>query len=90
MNIIEARNLTKQYGDFIAVNDISFTVKKGEIFGFLGPNGAGKTTTINMLTGLARVTKGFIALAGIDCVKHMKKAQELWESCLTKAIFIRK
>jgi ABC-2 type transport system ATP-binding protein len=77
VNIIEARNLTKQYGDFIAVNDISFTVKKGEIFGFLGPNRAGKTTTINMLTGLARVTKGFIALAGIDCVKHMKKAQEL-------------
>ena len=53
-NIITAKNLTKKYDDFIAVNDISFGVNKGEIFGFLGPNGAGKTTTINMLIGMAK------------------------------------
>ena len=49
--MIEVRNLTKHYGDKIAVNDISFTVEDGEILGFLGPNGAGKSTTMNMLTG---------------------------------------
>jgi len=53
-NAIEATGLTKYYGDFLAVDHISFQVKKGEIFGFLGPNGAGKTTTIRMLTGLSK------------------------------------
>ncbi len=77
MNIIEAKNLTKKFGNFTAVDNIDFTVKKGEIFGFLGPNGAGKTTTINMLTGLARVSQGHIKLDNIDCVNNIKKAQEL-------------
>lgn len=77
MNILEVENLTKRYGDFTAVAGINFAVKKGEVFGFLGPNGAGKTTTINMLTGLAKITEGTVFLADIDCVKHMKKAQEL-------------
>ncbi len=56
--VIEVANLTKHYGEVLAVNDISFSVRKGELFGFLGPNGAGKTTTINMLTGLARLDAG--------------------------------
>lgn len=77
MNILEVENLTKRYGDFTAVAGIDFAVKKGDVFGFLGPNGAGKTTTINMLTGLAKITAGSVFLADIDCVKHMKKAQEL-------------
>ena len=49
--MIEVKNLTKKYGDKLAVNNISFKVEKGEILGFLGPNGAGKSTTMNMLTG---------------------------------------
>ena len=75
--IIEARNLTKKYDDFTAVNDISFQVEKGEIFGLLGPNGAGKTTTINMLTGMAKISAGKIYYDGIDLTKNMKKAQEI-------------
>ena len=51
-NSIEAKDLTKYYADFLAVNHVSFEVKEGEVFGFLGPNGAGKTTTTKMLTGL--------------------------------------
>jgi ABC-2 type transport system ATP-binding protein len=74
---IEVSNLTKHYGEVLAVNDISFSVKKGELFGFLGPNGAGKTTTINMLTGLARLDAGTINISGIDCTRNPKAAQHL-------------
>src|SRR5690554_4590853 len=77
MAIIEVENLSKQYGDFTAVNGISFKVKEGEIFGFLGPNGAGKTTTINMLTGLSRISSGSIRIKGIDTSREMKKVQQL-------------
>jgi ABC-2 type transport system ATP-binding protein len=62
--MIQVENLTKKFKDFIAVNNISFSVKKGEIFAFLGPNGAGKTTTIKMLTTLLRPTGGIISLNG--------------------------
>jgi len=65
-NIIEVKNLTKKFDGFTAVNNISFTVKKGIIFAFLGPNGAGKTTTIRMLTTLLDPTDGKISLAGYD------------------------
>ncbi len=65
-NIIEVKNLVKKFGDFTAVENISFDVKKGEIFAFLGPNGAGKSTTIKMLTTLLRPTSGSITLAGHD------------------------
>ncbi len=75
--IIEAKNLTKKFEDFIAVNSISFNVNKCEIFGFLGPNGAGKTTTINMLTGMAKITSGEIYYKNEDVTKRIKKAQEL-------------
>jgi ABC-2 type transport system ATP-binding protein len=64
MNIIEVKNLIKKFSDFTAVNDISFDVKKGEIFAFLGPNGAGKTTTIKMLTTLLHPTSGSLTLDG--------------------------
>jgi ABC-2 type transport system ATP-binding protein len=74
---IEVSNLTKHYGKVVAVNDISFEVNKGELFGFLGPNGAGKTTTINMLTGLARLDLGMINIGGIDCTRNPKAAQHL-------------
>jgi ABC-2 type transport system ATP-binding protein len=65
-NIIEVKNLVKKFGDFTAVNDISFSVKKGEIFAFLGPNGAGKSTTIKMLTTILNPTSGDIKLNGHD------------------------
>jgi ribosome-dependent ATPase len=61
---IEAKNLTQQFGDFIAVNNVSFTIEKGEIFGFLGSNGCGKTTTMKMLTGLLAATSGSAKLFG--------------------------
>jgi len=65
-NIIEVKNLVKNFGDVTAVNDISFDVKKGEIFAFLGPNGAGKSTTIKMLTTILTPTSGDIKLNGHD------------------------
>jgi len=70
-------NLSKRFGEVIAVNDISFQVNKGELFGFLGPNGAGKTTTINMLTGLAKADAGKISISNIDCTRNPKAAQHL-------------
>jgi ABC-2 type transport system ATP-binding protein len=63
---IEVRNLTRRFGDFVAVNDVSFDVKAGEIFGFLGSNGAGKSTTIRMMCGLLRPTSGTAMVGGID------------------------
>src|SRR3989338_1023321 len=63
-NIIEVKHLVKKYGNFTAVDDITFSVKKGEVFAFLGPNGAGKTTTIKMLTTLLLPTSGEIFLSG--------------------------
>jgi ABC-2 type transport system ATP-binding protein len=68
-DIITVKNLSKKFGDFTAVDDISFSVKKGERFAFLGPNGAGKSTTIKMLTTLQHPTTGTINVAGHDPVK---------------------
>lgn len=65
-NVIEAENLTKVFGDFTAVNRISFEVKKGEIFGFLGANGAGKTTAMKMLIGISKPSSGKAIVAGFD------------------------
>ncbi|WRS28623.1 ABC transporter ATP-binding protein [Oscillospiraceae bacterium MB08-C2-2] len=77
MGIVNVTNLKKTYGDFVAVNDISFDIQQGEIFGFLGPNGAGKTSTINMIIGLSHPTAGSITIDGIDARKHTKKAQAI-------------
>lgn len=65
-NIIQVQNLTKKFGDFTAVDSISFEVKKGEIFGFLGANGAGKTTAMKMLIGILKPTSGKAEVAGFD------------------------
>jgi|ERR1035437_425321 ABC-2 type transport system ATP-binding protein len=65
-SIIEVKNLGKKFKDFVAVNDVSFTIQKGEIFAFLGPNGAGKSTTIKMLTTLLSPTSGTMRLNGFD------------------------
>jgi len=69
MNIIEVKNLTKKFGDITAVDNISFSVKKGEVFAFLGPNGAGKSTTIKILTTLLKPTSGEIKLNDFDVSK---------------------
>lgn len=73
---IEVGDLTKRYGEIVAVDHISFDVRKGEIFGFLGPNGAGKTTTIRMLTGLSRPTAGSARVLGFDIKSEMVKAKK--------------
>jgi len=74
---IEVRNLSKTFADVRAVDDLSFGVQRGELFGLLGPNGAGKTTTINLLTGLARPDGGTIKIEGIDCTRDSKPSQRL-------------
>jgi ABC-2 type transport system ATP-binding protein len=68
--VIEASGLTKRYGEAVAVNGISFTINRGEIFGLLGPNGAGKTTTILMMLGLTEVTSGTVHVLGRDPVRE--------------------
>ena len=68
--VIEAKNLTKSFGDFTAVNAITFTVNKGEIFGFLGANGAGKTTAMKMLIGISTPTSGYASVADYDVYKE--------------------
>ena len=75
-NIIEVKNLTKQFADFTAVNNISFEVKQGEVFAFLGPNGAGKSTTIKMLTTLLNPTSGEIILNGYNPILHPHKVRK--------------
>ncbi len=73
---IEVKNLLKQYGEQKAVNDISFTINKGEIVGFLGPNGAGKSTTMKMITGYLQPDAGEIIVTGIDVRKHPLEAKK--------------
>jgi ABC-2 type transport system ATP-binding protein len=68
-NAIEVRNLTRRFGRFVAVDDVSFDVRRGEIFGFLGSNGAGKSTTIRMLCGLLKPTSGTALVGGIDVTR---------------------
>ncbi len=74
--MIEVKNVTKKYGNFTAVDNISFTVKDGEVVGFLGPNGAGKSSTMNMITGFIEPTKGTISVNGYDILKKTKKAKK--------------
>ncbi len=74
---IKVRNLSKAFAEVRAVDDLSFDVRRGELFGLLGPNGAGKTTTINLLTGLARPNRGTITIEGINCAHNFKPTQRL-------------
>ncbi|MBY8986210.1 MAG: ATP-binding cassette domain-containing protein [Candidatus Lokiarchaeota archaeon] len=82
---IIVKNLVKKFGDITAVNDLSFEVKEGEIFGLLGPNGAGKTTTIKILSGLLSPTSGDAIVGGYDIKKNLRKVKELIGVCPQQA-----
>ena len=73
--MIEVKHLTKKYGDLTAVDDLSFTIEKGKIYGLLGPNGAGKSTTMNMITGCLSMTSGSVTVNGHDILKSPEKAK---------------
>ncbi len=74
---VEARDLTKKFGKFVAVDHLNLNIRKGENFGLLGPNGAGKTTTIRMITGVIKPTEGYVKVFGIDVAKERKKVLRL-------------
>lgn len=74
--MIEVRQLTKRYGDLVAVRDVSFTAAKGQILGFLGPNGAGKTTTMRIITGYMPATSGTVTVAGFDIFEQSHEARK--------------
>jgi ABC-2 type transport system ATP-binding protein len=74
---VETRELTKRYGDFVALDRLTIAVDRGQILGFVGPNGAGKTTTIKILVGLARPTGGSARIAGVDCAREPRKIKRL-------------
>jgi len=75
--VIEIRSLTKKYGDFVAVDDLSLHVERGEVFGFLGPNGAGKTTTIRIVAGLSLPTSGSVTVGGVDVLANPVAAKAM-------------
>ena len=75
--VVEINNLTKRYGEFTALDNLSLTLNRGDILGFIGPNGAGKTTTIRILVGLSRPTSGSAKIAGADCVSDIHKVRKL-------------
>lgn len=75
--MIEVNHLTKRYGNHIAVSDLSFTIEKGQIYGFLGPNGAGKSTTMNIMTGCLAATSGEVRIGGFDIFEEAEQAKKL-------------
>lgn len=75
-NLIQVKNVTKKYGEIVAVDDISFSIEEGEIVGLLGPNGAGKSTTMNIITGFIEATQGEILVGGYDILKKPQKAKK--------------
>ena len=73
---VQVKDLSKSFGSFKAVDRVSFTVERGEVFGFLGPNGAGKSTTIRMLCGLLTPTSGSGTVAGLDVARESERIKE--------------
>ena len=84
--MITVKNVTKKYGKFKAVDNISFEINDGEIIGLLGPNGAGKSTTMNILTGFIEPTEGEVIINGYNISKKPKKAKKLL--CLGLSYFL--
>ena len=77
MAILEINNVTKKYGDFTAVEDVSMTIEPGEVYGFIGPNGAGKSTTIRMIIGAIGITNGSIRVADMDITQNKKYLENI-------------
>lgn len=77
MHALEIKNLTKKYGNHVAIDNLSFTIEEGELFGFLGPNGAGKSTTINCICGLSKYSEGKIKVYGHDVLKEPVQSKKL-------------
>src|SRR5580765_3218874 len=75
--VVEINGLSKKYGSFLALDQLTLSVERGQILGFIGPNGAGKTTTIKILVGLARPSGGTATVSGIDCVTEARKVKRL-------------
>ena len=75
--VLFIEHLTKQYGSFTALNDLSLSLNSGQILGLIGPNGAGKTTAIKILVGLSRPTSGIARIAGVDCVRDAQKIKSI-------------
>ncbi|MEX0746131.1 MAG: ABC transporter ATP-binding protein [Phycisphaeraceae bacterium] len=75
--VVQTRNLTKRYGDFVALDSLTMSVERGGILGFIGPNGAGKTTTIKILVGLSKPSEGTATIAGADCVRDSRQIKRL-------------
>ena len=75
--MIKVEHLTKYYGDFLAVDDLSFEIDEGHVYGFLGPNGAGKSTTMNIMTGCLSATSGHVSIGGFDIFEEADKAKRL-------------
>ena len=74
--MIEVKNLVKRYGNHLALDNVSFTIQKGEVVGFLGPNGAGKSTTMNIITGYLSSTEGDVLVDGVSVLEQPEKAKQ--------------
>ena len=79
--MIAVEHLTKCYGDFMAVNDLSFSIEEGHVYGFLGPNGAGKTTTMNIMTGCLSATAGHVRIDGHDIFEEPARPSASSATC---------
>ena len=90
MNMIDCQSLTRKFGTFTAVDNMTLQVKAGELFGFLGPNGAGKTTTIKMITGLLRPTSGTALVGGYDIQRQPFQAKSIFGYIPDKPFPLRK
>lgn len=88
MTILNIKNLTKRYGGHTAVDDVSFSVSKGEIFGILGPNGAGKTTTVECISGLRSPDSGSVTVCGLDPQRNPSDLSGLTNRETAKELFI--
>ena len=84
--MITIEHLTKYYGDFMAVNDLSFEIEEGHVYGFLGPNGAGKSTTMNIMTGCLSATDGTVKIYGHDIFEEPQMAKKLMKTAVQKTV----
>ena len=75
--VVQTNNLTKRFGEFVALDSLTIGIERGQILGFIGPNGAGKTTTIKILVGLSKPTEGTASIAGADCVRDSRRIKRL-------------